>query len=209
MTHCGDLISINSLIAPATSYTTLPHLQCGVPSSVISLVIFSPKDLSFCYHQSTDGSHSNLCPIFLCVYFLSAAEHSHIKNDSSQNWGKGMCEKKGIIVDQSNQHVTGGYKHLKKYSMSAGPSTGWTFLETGRKRWWRLCFQRRCCWSYCLPPLRVCHGSWLLWLSGVSAGSIPSQGTCLGRGPGPQIGVCERQPMGVSLPLFLPPFCPL
>ena len=38
------------------------------------------------------------------------------------------------------------------------------------------------------------------------AGSIPSQGTCLGCGPGPQEGVCERQPhVDVSLPLFLPP----
>ena len=38
-------------------------------------------------------------------------------------------------------------------------------------------------------------------------GSFLSQGTCLGCGPGPQLGVCERQPhIGVSLPLFLPPF---
>ena len=36
---------------------------------------------------------------------------------------------------------------------------------------------------------------------------IPNQGTCLGWGPGPQLGVCKRQPqVGVSLPLFLPPF---
>ena len=39
------------------------------------------------------------------------------------------------------------------------------------------------------------------------AGSIPSQGTCLGCGPGPQWGAHERQPhIDVSLPLFLPPF---
>ena len=39
------------------------------------------------------------------------------------------------------------------------------------------------------------------------AGSIPSQGTCLGCGLGPQCGVHERQPhIGVSLPLFLLPF---
>ena len=39
------------------------------------------------------------------------------------------------------------------------------------------------------------------------AGWIPSQGTCLGCGPGPQKGVCERQPhIDVSLPLFLLPF---
>ena len=37
------------------------------------------------------------------------------------------------------------------------------------------------------------------------AGLIPSQGTCLGCGPGPQLGVCERQPhTDVSFPLFLP-----
>ena len=36
---------------------------------------------------------------------------------------------------------------------------------------------------------------------------IPSQGTCLGYGPGPQLGAYERQPHNdVSLPLFLPPF---
>ena len=38
-------------------------------------------------------------------------------------------------------------------------------------------------------------------------GSIPSQGTRLGCGPGPQLGACERQPhVDVSLPFFLPPF---
>ena len=38
-------------------------------------------------------------------------------------------------------------------------------------------------------------------------GSIPSQGTCLGCGPGPQWGVRERQPhIDVSRPLFLLPF---
>ena len=42
------------------------------------------------------------------------------------------------------------------------------------------------------------------------AGSIPSQGTCLGCGPGPQFGVHERQPhIDVSLPLFLPLFLSL
>ena len=36
------------------------------------------------------------------------------------------------------------------------------------------------------------------------AGSIPSQGTCLGRGPGAQEGAREKQPhIDVSLPLFL------
>ena len=38
-------------------------------------------------------------------------------------------------------------------------------------------------------------------------GSIPSQGTCLGCGPGPLQGVCQRQPyIDVSFLLFLPPF---
>ena len=42
------------------------------------------------------------------------------------------------------------------------------------------------------------------------AGSIPSQGTCLGCGPGPQQGAHERQlHVGISLPLFLPPFSSL
>ena len=39
-------------------------------------------------------------------------------------------------------------------------------------------------------------------------GLIPSQGTCLGCRPGPQMGMCERQPhIDVSLPLCpsLPP----
>ena len=37
-------------------------------------------------------------------------------------------------------------------------------------------------------------------------GSILSQGTCLGCGPGPQYGECARQPhIDVSLPLFLLP----
>ena len=40
-----------------------------------------------------------------------------------------------------------------------------------------------------------------------AAGLIPSQGTCLGCGPGPQEGVHERQPhIDLALPLFLPPF---
>ena len=37
-------------------------------------------------------------------------------------------------------------------------------------------------------------------------GLIPSQVTCLGFGPSPQLGAHERQPTDVSLPLFLPPF---
>ena len=39
------------------------------------------------------------------------------------------------------------------------------------------------------------------------ASSLLSQGTCLGCRPGPQWGVCEKQPhIDVSLPLFLLPF---
>ena len=39
------------------------------------------------------------------------------------------------------------------------------------------------------------------------AGLIPSQGTCLGSRPGPQLGVCKRQAhIDVSRPLLLPPF---
>ena len=39
------------------------------------------------------------------------------------------------------------------------------------------------------------------------AGSIPSQGTSLGWGPGPQKRACERPPhIDISFPLFLPPF---
>ena len=49
-----------------------------------------------------------------------------------------------------------------------------------------------------------------------AAGSISSQGTSLGCGPGPWLGTCKRQPINVSvshidvsLPLFLPPFSSL
>ena len=44
------------------------------------------------------------------------------------------------------------------------------------------------------------------------AGSIPSQDTCLGCGPGPQLGACKKQPIDVSLahwcssPSFSPSF---
>ena len=38
-------------------------------------------------------------------------------------------------------------------------------------------------------------------------GSIPSQGTCLGCGPGPWWGACDRQPyINVFLHLFVPLF---
>ena len=33
------------------------------------------------------------------------------------------------------------------------------------------------------------------------AGLIPIQGTCLGYGPGPRLGACERQPIDVSFTL--------
>ena len=38
-------------------------------------------------------------------------------------------------------------------------------------------------------------------------GSIPGQGTCLGCGPGPQLGACERQLVDIShIDVSLPPF---
>ena len=41
-------------------------------------------------------------------------------------------------------------------------------------------------------------------------GSVSGQGTCLGFGPGPQMGACERQPINVSLAhrCFSPTFSP-
>ena len=36
------------------------------------------------------------------------------------------------------------------------------------------------------------------------ASLIPGQGTCLGCGPRPQLGVYERQPIDASLPFSLP-----
>ena len=36
-------------------------------------------------------------------------------------------------------------------------------------------------------------------MNGKVSSSIPDQGARLGRGPGPQLGVCERQPIDVSL----------
>ena len=45
--------------------------------------------------------------------------------------------------------------------------------------------------------------------NGKAAGSIPPRGTCLGCGPAPCLGVCERQPITVSLShLFLSLFLP-
>ena len=39
------------------------------------------------------------------------------------------------------------------------------------------------------------------------SGLIPSQDTCLGCGPGPQLGAYDRQAhIDVAFPLFLPPF---
>ena len=73
-------------------------------------------------------------------------------------------------------------------------------------------------------PNKVCSSlnnnvqSWLVWLSGLSAGlqtkkvtsSIPSQGTCPPCRPCPQQGACKRQPVfplqiDVSLFFFLSP----
>ena len=41
------------------------------------------------------------------------------------------------------------------------------------------------------------------------SGSIPSQDTSLGCGLGPQLGICRRQLIDLSLPLFLPSFSSL
>ena len=41
-------------------------------------------------------------------------------------------------------------------------------------------------------------------MDGRVAGSILGRGTCLGCGPGPQLGVCEGQLISVSLSPFLP-----
>ena len=35
---------------------------------------------------------------------------------------------------------------------------------------------------------------WVLACEPKATGSIPGQGTCLGCGPGPRLGACERQP---------------
>ena len=48
---------------------------------------------------------------------------------------------------------------------------------------------------------------WVQAMNQMVAGSIPSQGTYLGCGPGPQKGAHEKQPhIDASLPLFLLPF---
>ena len=58
------------------------------------------------------------------------------------------------------------------------------------------------------------HLPWVVWLSGLGiflqtkrlpASSIPSQDMCLGCGPGPQVGVYERQPINISLAHLLLP----
>ena len=43
-------------------------------------------------------------------------------------------------------------------------------------------------------------------VNGKVVSSIPSQGTCLGCGPDPQLGACERQPTNISLTQQC--FCP-
>ena len=66
--------------------------------------------------------------------------------------------------------------------------------------------------SYCFFSFKNTQACpWLVWLSALSTGlwtrgllvPIHNKGTCLGCGPGPQWGNCERQPhTDVSLPLF-------
>ena len=72
-----------------------------------------------------------------------------------------------------------------------------------------------CINSYTEDTLKFFHENGIAALAGVAqwiehrpakqrvVGSIPSQGMCLGCGPGPQLGACEKQPhIDVSLPLF-------
>ena len=71
-------------------------------------------------------------------------------------------------------------------------------------------FQRRLCGSQYIKYL-CCSLKKMLVLAGLAqwiecwpanqkvAGSIQSQGTCLGCGPGPHLGMCERQPIDVFL----------
>ena len=48
---------------------------------------------------------------------------------------------------------------------------------------------------------------WVLSIDQKIASSIPGQGMCLGCGPGSWLGVCERQPIDVSLThQYFPPF---
>ena len=60
-----------------------------------------------------------------------------------------------------------------------------------------------------IEPALAGIAQWIEWgpVNQRVTGSIPSQGTGLGCGPGPQSGACERQlHTDVSLPLFLSPF---
>ena len=58
----------------------------------------------------------------------------------------------------------------------------------------------------CILCLKNEYLPWPVWLSGLStslqserfAALIPSQGTCLGCRPGPQLGACKRQLINVS-----------
>ena len=84
-------------------------------------------------------------------------------------------------------------------------------------------FEDLCIFEHSLGDIFVIKRDWKCWLTlaGVAqwtecrhvnqrvAGSIPSQGTNLGCGPGqvPSSGAREKQThIDVSLPLFLPPF---
>ena len=81
-------------------------------------------------------------------------------------------------------------------------------------------------WSVCIICILITPGAyekcryrspWPVWLrewvqpaNQRATSLIPSLGTGLGCGPGPQLGAHERQPhIDVPLPLFLPPFLPL
>ena len=110
---------------------------------------------------------------------------------------------------------------LQKYLFSLGEEKGKSFYIDCLSVWWMGK-------AYMTDRLMVLDQKILSWLiktvfavAGVAqwiehqlanrkvAGSVPNQGTYLGFGSGPQLEACKRQPIDVSLPLFLPPFTSL
>ena len=102
--------------------------------------------------------------------------------------------------------------------------TDWILSKHSKVILWEKDNLFKLCWiawySYLKTILNSCHFKNLLEvaLAGVAqwikhwpanqkvASSVLSQGTCLGYGPGPQLGTCKRQPIDVSLPHWC--FCP-
>ena len=118
------------------------------------------------------------------------------------------------LKKEPNSHFQPRYnysKRCKKKKSQPWPLTvnSILFLGSSLPREWRK------------PPcanLAESHSTLVVALAGVAQGtehrpanqkaacSIPSQGMCLGWGPGPYWGPCESQLIDVSLLLFLPPF---